>query len=252
MYKVPSQISIKKLKLPFSSSNFASLPRKEVNKMTRENKNRPGCKDVFKSFLVEDAMFSGKLEMPTLHPEYRIPKTALPFSQAISSKEKQIWVHFYEDDSKFERIWNNPKRYIQILKQYDGVISPDFSVYRDMPLVMQFWNIYRSRAIANALQSAGKPVIPNIRFGDERTWEACCLGIPKNSAISIGSHGNLRDADDRRHFKAGLQYVTRALHPSTLVVYGSAPDSIFQFVRDEGVTIVTLESRFSQTHKENA
>ncbi len=52
----------------------------------------------------------------------------------------------------FERIWTTPNKYLPIIKKFRGVITPDFSVYRDMPLVMQQWNIYRSRAIGHWLQ----------------------------------------------------------------------------------------------------
>ena len=83
-------------------------------------------------------------------------------------------------DVTFERIWNTPNKYLPIIKKFKGVITPDFSVYRDMPLVMQQWNIYRSRAIGHWLQENGVSVIPDIRFGDERTYEASCAGIQKH------------------------------------------------------------------------
>lgn len=77
-----------------------------------------------------------------------------------------------EDDFLFERIWRNPRKYLEVLQRYEGVILPDFSLYRDMPLVMQLWNIYRSRAIGHWLQMNGVTVIPNIRYGDRRTYRA--------------------------------------------------------------------------------
>ena len=80
-------------------------------------------------------------------------------------------MHCYEDDAAFERLWSRPERYLPILKRYAGVIAPDFSLYRDMPLVMQQWNVYRSRAIAHWLQENGIPVIANVRWGDRRTTQ---------------------------------------------------------------------------------
>ncbi len=94
--------------------------------------------------------------------EIQKPIKLVAFSKAISSKEVDSWIHFYEDDNAFERIWNTPNKYLLIIKRFKGVITPDFSVYRDMPLVMQHWNIYRSRAIGYWLQENGVPVIPNI------------------------------------------------------------------------------------------
>ena len=121
-----------------------------------------------------------------------------------------------------------------------------------MPLVMQYWNIYRSRAIAHALQSAGLPVIPNIRFGDSRSWKACCLGIPTDSVIAVGSHGNLKNKEDRRHFKDGLDYVVKTIHPKTIIVYGGAPSSIFGAYAEQGIQVVSFTSEFARAHKGDA
>ena len=115
--------------------------------MSKENSTRTGCKDVFRAFLVKNARYAGDLEIPCIEAEDQLPTRLIPFSKAFGSKDYDAWVHFYEDDVGFERLWNQPNKYMPILKKYAGVISPDFSVYRDMPLVMQQWNIYRSRAM---------------------------------------------------------------------------------------------------------
>ena len=92
-------------------------------------------------------------------------------------KDFDSWVMFYEHDRKFERLWNNPKQYIGKLKKFQGVISPDFSLYRNMPLVMQMWNTYRNRALAAWFNKNDIDVIPNVRFNDERTYGFCFDGI---------------------------------------------------------------------------
>ena len=43
-------------------------------------------------------------------------------------------VHFFIDDYQFERLWRFPDRYIPLLQEYDCVLTPDFSIYVDMPL----------------------------------------------------------------------------------------------------------------------
>ena len=141
--------------------------------MSLINSTRSGCRDVFRAFLVKDATYDGDLEIPRIMPESSIPNKLILFSKALKSDDQDCWVCFYEDDAAFERLWNNPNRYLPILKQYKGCISPDFSLYRDMPLVMQQWNIYRSRAIGHWLQKNGIPVITNVRWSDERTFGRC-------------------------------------------------------------------------------
>lgn len=60
-------------------------------------------------------------------------------------------------------------KYIDQFKKYAGVISPDFSLYIDMPLCLQMVNVYLNRAVGCYIQRKGVKVIPNVRWGDERT-----------------------------------------------------------------------------------
>ena len=121
-----------------------------------------------------------------------------------------------------------------------------------MPLVMQLWNIYRSRAIGHWLQENGIKVIPNIRFGDKRTYRFCCSGIEKGCVIAVGSHGNIKGTEDRECFLTGFDYVVKRLSPSAVVIYGSVPDKYFKKYQDAGLRIISFESEFAASHKETA
>ena len=217
--------------------------------MSKINAARSDCKDVFHAFLVADATFDSDLEIPRIQPVDSIPTRLIPFSKAVSGTEYDAWVHFYQDDGEFERLWNNPRRYLPILKRFAGVISPDFSLYRDMPLVMQQWNIYRSRAIGHWLQTNGIPVIANIRFSDERTYMLSCAGVPRNSTIAIGSHGCIRLLHEREYFVRGLAAIVNELKPKSIVVYGSAPDSIFGCYKEAGISIHQFDSEYMVAHR---
>lgn len=126
--------------------------------------------DVFRSELVRSAQFSPLFEFPQLKAVYCKPARAVPFEKACTVSNHDQWVHFYTHDRNFERIWSNPKRYLPILQRFTGVITPYFSLYREMPLAMQIWNTYRNRSIAYWLQREDVPIIPNVRWGDERTY----------------------------------------------------------------------------------
>ena len=217
--------------------------------MGKDNSQRKGCKDVFNAFLVSLAYYAGLFEFPVIEPTYWVPNRLISFSKAVSSKDYDQWVHFFEDDYLFERIWRNPKRYLEILMRFNGVILPDFSVYRDMPFVMQLWNIYRSRAIGCWLQRNGVKVIVNIRYGDRRTYRCCCDGISEGCTIAVGSHGTLKQSDDRRFFVEGLDGVVRRLKPQTIIVYGRAPESIFGKYKAQGISVVQFDSSFAVSHE---
>lgn len=219
--------------------------------MAKLNCRRKGCKDVWNAFLVSMAYYAGLFEFPVIQPTRWVPNRLVAFSKAIRCNDFDQWVHFFEDDYLFERLWRQPKRYLPILKRYNGVILPDFSVYRDMPLVVQLYNIYRSRAVGAWLQANGVKVIVNVRYGDGRTYRCCCDGIAGGCTIAVGSHGTLRDAEDERHFSEGLEAVVKRLKPSTIVVYGAAPDAVFGKFAKAGINIVQFESSFAEAHKES-
>ena len=207
---------------------------------------------IFKKCLFTFATYSGLYEMPKIKSIEEIPNRVIAFSKAISSRDYNQWVHFYEYDYLFERIWNNPQKYLNVLKRFNGVILPDFSVYRNMPLIMQAWNIFRSRAIGNWLQRNGVNVIPNIRYGDSRTYSIVCDGIEKRGIISIGSLGNLKRKTDRDIFLKGLDVIVKKLEPKTIVVYGSAPIKYFGKYVEMGINIINFESETSKKHRSKA
>lgn len=217
--------------------------------MAKENVARSSCKDVFNAFLVSDAEYAGKYEFPILFPTYKIPNKLISFTDALRTKDYNQWVHFYLDDAAFERIWRQPRKYLPILKRFNGVILPDFSLYRDMPLAMQIWNIYRSRAIGHWLQSNGVDIIVNIRYGDERTYDISCDGVSQNCVIAIGTHGTMKNKEDRNVFLQGLDRIIEILHPTALVIYGTAHDAYFFKYKEMGIEIYQFESDYSMSQK---
>ncbi len=212
--------------------------------MAKVNSLRGGCIDVFHASILKTATYEGKYEFPVIREEHTVPSRLIPFSRAMQEKKDyRQWVCFYEDDFQFERIWNNPTKYVAQLSKFDGVISPDFSVYYDMPLSMQIWNIFRSRAIGAWLQSQEIKVIPNIRFGDERTFECCCEGIAQHSIISIGSLGCIRAKTYREIFVKGIEYVAKRLEPEIIVLYGPEPRNIAE-LKNSGINLITVKPLF--------
>ena len=214
------------------------------------NSQRKGCKDVFNAFLVAVAHYAGFLEFPVIECTNWIPNRLIAFSKAVSCKDFDQWIHFFEDDYLFERVWRNPQRYLELFRRYNGVILPDFSLYRDMPLIMQLWNIYRSRAIGFWLQQHGIKVIVNVRFGDRRTYRLCCDGVAKHSSIAIGTHGTLKHAEDRKIFIEGFKFVLSYLQPGLVVIYGSAPNYLLELCASANVQVVHFDSDYAISHKE--
>ena len=129
------------------------------------------------------------------------------------------------------------------------MISPDYSLYYDMPLCMQIWNIYRGRALAHWFQENGVEVIPNIRWGDERTFKTACLGVESGKTIAVGTHGCIKTVEGRKMFIAGFDYAINKLKPKNIIVYGRIPDKIFGLARMYSINLLLFESEFSLSHK---
>ena len=207
--------------------------------------------DVFNAFLLEDADYEGYIELPALKTSEHLPEKVVTFSKAMSASfnDFECWVVFYEHDRAFARLWNNPRKYLNKLKKFKGIISPDFSVYWNMPLVMQMWNVFRGRALAVWMQNNGIEIIPNVRFGDERTFSFCFDGIEKGKTVAIGTHGCIKRKSDKAVFEKGIDCLIKTLTPHSLIIYGAAPDSIFKKYKDMGINLVVFESEFSNSRK---
>jgi len=198
--------------------------------------------DVFKSNLVKDAYFSPNYEFPIIKRTVLKPEEAIPFDKASKSINFNHWIHFYIHDRNFERLWNNPKQYLAMLKRFDGVITPDFSLYRELPLAIQIWNTYRNRALAFWLQNNDINIVPNIRWGDERTYAFAFEGIEQGGTVAVSTSGRMRDKTDRYYFTKGLAKMVDALKPDTIISYSSTPKDIFGQYMEQGVEIIHIEN----------
>ena len=96
----------------------------------------------------------------------------------------------------------------------------------------------------------GVEIIPNIRWGDNRTFEFCFDGIEKNSVVSVGTHGCIKHSVDKTYFKSGLAELVKRLKPTIIIVYEAAPNDIFAEYINSGIKIIQFESEFSKSRKQ--
>ena len=133
-------------------------------------------------------------------------------------------VHFFLYDYKFERIWTKPDYDIEKLKRYRAVLSPDFSIYREMNPSMQLYNTFRNRWCGAYFASKGIRVIPTVSWGDENTFDFCFKGIPKGSVVAVSTymvseHGN--HADQKDFFLKGYREMLRQIEPERIICYNT-------------------------------
>lgn len=223
-----------------------------------EIKTRKGCHDIWNAFMVSDATFSDHdiPFCPTTANNY--PAKLISYIDAKSIYKKELangnsqfyinaYVHFCIDDQKFDgicsSIWYYPKQALDVLKHFEGVITPDFSTYADFPDPLKRWNTYRMRAFGFWLGKNNISVINNVRWGTKETWQYCFDGIPTNSVLFIGTVASgLKQLNNRDTFNEGLIELIKRTTPHTLIIYGSSNYSIFEDIRSSGINIISFQS----------
>ncbi len=206
--------------------------------------------DGFQAYLTEGATFTGAPGIPMLMDlnNTQVPKDMVPFSKAKTCANKRQYVHFYMHDREFSRVLTATDQYLDLLKLYDGVITPDCTMAIGQAPCLQQTNTYMNRAVGFYLQKNGIPVIPNVRWSDESSFEYCFLGVPRGAMVSVSTHGCITSKDERRMFKIGLGAMLEVIQPRRVLVHGYMPEDIF------GEYICQVEfhryaSQFERTHK---
>lgn len=185
-------------------------------------------------------------QMPIIKNNNFIPDDLIGFNYAKSSTNKNCGIHFYVDDYQFERVWNYPEKYIDVLIEYDCILSPDFSLYMDMPMPMKIWNIYRSRQIGAYYQSRGINVIPTISWAEKETFEFCFQGIPKKSIVSVSTIGVKENKDALKIWYDGMEEMIKQIEPSAILIYGGKLDFDYGDIKT-----VYFENKVTENWKSN-
>ena len=159
---------------------------------------------------------------PMTHP----PVWLAPYRQPIAAKKplRDGAAHFFVDDYHFETVWNRPEQTAASLASYGAVLTPDFSLYRDWPLTLQLWNVYRNRWCGRFWQERGFTVIPTVSWSCAKSYDFCFLGVPQRSVVAVSAVGvRLERTLDYDLFLDGFQEMLRRLQPVAVLSYGNIP-----------------------------
>jgi len=169
----------------------------------------------------------GFYDMPKIKACNVTPKDLIGFNYMLTSKDKECGIHFFIDDYQFERIWNNVDDYIEKLGEYQCVLTPDFSLYTEMPMAMKIWNTYRSRLIGQVMQNNGLRVVPAVSWCEKETFQFCFDGLPHNATLAISTIGVKESKESMKIWKDGVDEMIQRLTPKKILVYGGKIDYDF-------------------------
>ena len=129
---------------------------------------------------------------------------------------KQKTVGFFRHDHKFEHLCYQPYGFIDKLRQYKQIMSPDLSCFTDMPISNQYHNIFLSRLIGAYWQNCGLRVLPTITWSTEESFSFCFSGIEQGAVVAVSTIGT---GSNKWKFMAGFERLCCALKPSCVICY---------------------------------
>lgn len=233
---------------------------KEIEKCPRKSD-----KDIFLAEKLKDANFNtGFYQIPEI-PDVKIFKPdglVLWSNRKRCMNKSKFGLVYYEYDCKFDGkdgIYNILKygteeevqQLIDELKEFAFVVCPDYSVYGNFPNYKQIDAMSRSREVGYVLSTYGIKIVVNYRATYKWSYELALTGICYNGIVSIGTLGCLRDKDSRALLKDSVQALVKYIKPRVIIVYGYAPDDIFQIAKDNVADIWQYDSEISKAFRGN-
>lgn len=182
---------------------------------------------IFNLNLLGGFKFSGEYDMPELQPVDFKPSALLPFNYAKTAKGKKQTLHFFIDDYQFVRLWNHPEQYLGLLKEFEAVLTPDFSLYTNMPKAMQIYSLYMARFLGQYWQKNGIKVIPTLSWSTPDSYKFCFDGFPTGSTFATSTVGVKTDKKASKLWREGMAEAIKRVRPKRLIVYGSPIDFDF-------------------------
>lgn len=155
----------------------------------------------------------------------------LAFNQLSSDngKHSERMVHFFLYDYNFEKVWTKPSKYLEMFSKYKGVLTPDFSMYLEMPYSLQIYNTFRNRWCGAYYASHGIKVIPTVNWSDEGSFDFSFKGIEKGSIVAVSTcmfheHGNHKN--QKEIFMKGYNRMLEEVEPSRILCYSEPFDEM--------------------------
>lgn len=210
--------------------NLSFMDDEDDEDEKEEDDRDPSCQhNVFENQELMQFPIENYYGIPELKPTKTSGDKLLRFMDwnTVDNREDYI-AHFYYDDYKFMSAWREPDKYIERLREFKAVITPNFSTYTDFPKVLQILACYRSNWCGAYWQMLGIDVIPDVCWGDRDSWDFCFDGIPKGGTVAISSVSVARDplfnGKKDTLFLDGFNEMVRRLEPETIIYYGTMID----------------------------
>lgn len=170
---------------------------------------------------------AGFYQMPIIKACNYVPTDLIGFNYVKTSDRTNCGIHFFIDDYQFERVWNSPDENIERLRKFQCVLTPNWSLYMDMPMALKVWNVYRQRLIGQIFQDSGLTVIPTLSWAEPETYNFCFDGIEQGGTVAVSTVGVMKSESARAIWTDGMCEAMKRLKPKNVICYGSKIDFDF-------------------------
>ena len=172
-------------------------------------------------FLRNSDDVTGRWNFPVIHkqllPEGKIQLIACSDTRNNDTVNCKKGVHFFVDDYRFESIYRNPEKSWAKFSQYRFLLTPDYSLYADMPMWRQIESVGKNRWCGAWWQRHGMTVIPTISWSTPSSYEFCFDGVEEKSIVAVGMIGCKKN---RLGFMRGYCAMLEKIKPSAIICFG--------------------------------
>ncbi len=153
-----------------------------------------------------------------------------------NDENKSKGVHFFIDDYRIEGLYYNFDKHLSRLSQYKFLLTPDYSLYNDLPKPLKIFNVFKNRWCGAYWQSKGLIVIPTISWGNAMTYDYCFDGVEKGSVVAVSTLGCRKS---KLEFMRGYNTMLEKIEPEAIICF-SKP---FEEMRGNIICVDYNESR---------
>ena len=175
----------------------------------------------------ENWILSPRYGLPLISRTDFIPDNIVPFDKIGIMPERRSCVVFNLADRRIDCFWNRPEAYIDSLRRYSCVATPDFSLLLGMERQFISYNLLRAFKLSRWMEDVGIRVMPAPMWAYPDSYGECFEALPENSVMLVSTIGSVNDGESLKYLRLGLRELLVRKRPPGIVLYGPVP--VFDF-----------------------